>query len=187
MQSHSLREGQYYEVFIPGKILKIWFWNDIFVCLEKQPMAEVIGDGQKTIDSLITERAGEQWTKDKNWRERTKEVLNYYNISFKNIPSYGERQTVDIRYGSPVSNFFDIENEVNIYGELSQAYPDLDRLGRLLYNLIKPCHRLLAYSVDAILGKEGEIWILEANANPFIHPHLYEQMLLSLFTQGTEP
>ena len=41
----------------------------------------------------------------------------------------------------------------------------------------------LAYTVDAILDDNGQLWILEVNSNPFIHPDLYPIMVKTIAKQ----
>lgn len=176
---------QYYEQFIEGDLVKLWFWNDTLVCLEQLPMPTIVGDGHKTIEVLLRERVRSRWVKRLDWDE-VLPVLRYFNRSLEDVLPYGEKQVVDIRYASLVADIGHTEVKLNVHDQLFSTYPALENLGKQLYSLIEPVQPHLAYSVDAIRSADNQLWMLEANSNPFIHPHLYFDMLSTLFCEAEE-
>jgi len=55
--------GEYYERFVDGRIVKVWFWNERAVCLEIDRHPTVTGDGRKSIRQLIESRCAQRGLK----------------------------------------------------------------------------------------------------------------------------
>lgn len=97
------------------------------------------------------------------------------------VPEKGESVIVDFRYGSAL---FDIAvNNTNSISTLSKSVLEqLEDAGRRLESAIPDDIRVnTAFSLDGILDDAGQIWFLEMNCNPHLHPDIYPAMLDSLF------
>jgi len=175
----NTKDGEYYEKFIPGEIVKVWFWNNRPVCLECLPMPAVTGDGKSTIKTLIQRRAEQRRRKiDFN---QIASVLKYYNKNFDSILTENHRQIVDIRYGSALAEMFSYKEIVFTTNKLPELQASLETIGTALFDAVKKGSvPHLAYTVDAIYTDKSELWVLEANANPFIHPQVYVEMLYDI-------
>ena len=49
--------GEYYEAYVPGKIVKLWFWHDQPVAAELAEMVGLLGNGNSTIEQLALDYA----------------------------------------------------------------------------------------------------------------------------------
>jgi len=183
--------GEYIEQFISGKILKIWYWNDMPTCMEVDQMPYIMGDGVSSIRTLLERRLRSQKkinvsSTDLNAVtydfQNVESVLAFYGVSLDTILDYGVEQRVEFRYATDfmLPNYRrTIDLEQNMPVDLRET---LINVGAVLWSGIpngikKDC----VYTVDAILDKDRSIWLLEMNSNPFVHPYIYRQVISSLF------
>lgn len=170
-------QGEYFEEFIEGRIVKIWYWKSRPVCLEIKDMPSVTGDGRSTIEELATKRFRRR---KGTWeREPVKQVLTYYGRTLESVLGVGERQIIDFRYASVFHDPREVE-EIAL-PSTETCFEPLERLGGLLFDALSESEpKSVCYTVDAILGNDDKLWFLEANFNPFVHPRVYKPMLKSL-------
>lgn len=171
--------GEFFEQFIPGRIVKLWYWNQEPVAAELLEMLGVFGNGKSTIFELLeTHRLMiGQATVDYAVFEP---FLSFQGFSLETTPEKGQEVKVDFRYATefPMSyrardirigqeDFFGLENFLKDVGQhLWRAIPE-----EIRHNLV--------YSVDAILDENNRLWLLEMNSNPYVHPYVYPHMLQS--------
>lgn len=179
--SQNLIEGEFFEQFIYGKIVKIWFWKEQAICAEVQKMPHVTGNGRDTIQELL--HFYHKPAEREVCLENVQEVLRYFYCSLDTVLDKNETQLVDFRYGSAFANPGDI-TEVLFSAKNFELQPLLDRLGIVLWSMFAPAEisDYLAYTVDAIWDRDDRLWILEVNTNPFIHPWLYPSMINTICT-----
>ena len=171
----QLEKGDYFESYIEGTITKTWFWNDTPICIEKQPMPMMTGDGHATIKTLV-ERHLSLWNTTPGW-EKIKTVLNYYGKELSTVLKAGEKQCIDFRYASQLRRPNDTLTVLCKNLENMELINELNKIGSVLWqNIISKHHTELLYSVDGILTNDDQLWILEANANPVVHPLTYDAM-----------
>jgi hypothetical protein len=171
--------GEYFESYIAGDIVKLWFWNHTAYAAEIKPQPTVTGDGQSTIDQLITLHA-----KTMNKKVDThnySDFLSYHNRSLETVLKNGETCPIDFRYKSflPTGiNTTDIKIKNNdFFGNKKQ----LQKIGFLVQSEAPPeFSTSILYTIDAILDADKNLWILEMNNNPWVHPYLYEPMIKTL-------
>ena len=178
--------GEYYERFISGDLLKVWYWGSRAVGLECDPMPVVVGDGASSIRELVLRRAqGPILTEARIAKllERCATVLAFDGASLADVLPAGQRQRVEFRYGSDVMS----QRErvlVDLRGQVDSQWQPLVEIAPLLQRMIPDrLHERVLYAVDAVRDAEGRIFVLEMNSNPFVNPLAYEPMLASWLEQ----
>ena len=173
--------GEYFEQFIRGDIVKIWFWDDKPVSYERHKMPTVVGDGKSTILDLVKNSVAA------NHYQRTLEtihdVLLYEQKQMDTILAEGESILIDFRYGSklvPVKAIQDFQVDSKEDNPLNEQ---LHALGNVLWKLLpQKIRQGTVYTVDAIVDDMQQLWFLEANSNPIVHPYVYQPMISSYFS-----
>ena len=173
--------GEYFEQYIAGHIVKIWFWNHIAYAAETKPQPYIIGNGTSTIGELIHSHA--RMINQTINLEYYINFLAYKGLLLNTVLNKGEVCTVDFRYKSllPTSaNTSDIKIENNdFYGN----HDLLKKIGFLVKTESPPdFSQEILYSIDGILDYEQKLWVLEINSNPVVHPYLYKPMLETLLS-----
>lgn len=183
-QEHALdvAQGEFFERFIPGRILKIWFLEALPLCAEIDEMPAVVGDGASTLAKLITRRANR--VRPRTARERdhllasAESVLRFSGLSLTDVLPKGARQLVEFRYGSTIQYRGERRNLDLTQPQAEQWTTELRDVGTKLFLTIPAETRDHAvYTVDAILDDEGCLWLLEMNCNPTVHPLAYPAII----------
>lgn len=170
--------GEYYEKFIIGEIVKVWFWNAQPVRMERKKMPHVTGNGRATIARLAQQKIGRQKEKISPW-ESVLELLAFYGKTLDTVLGPKETQIIDFRYISVFSCRKEIK-EFDLLGN-SGDFPDLSKVGQLVWQTLSADLRdYWIYAIDAILDDENKLWFLAANFNPVVHPSVYPLMVASL-------
>ncbi len=181
----DLSQSEYYERFVRGDMLKIWFWNDTPVCAEQIKMPFVTGDGASTLRELITLRA-------KHRRRYTKEefdeqlascssVLRYFGADLETVLPKGTTQLIEFRYSSYLRPPGDrVTLDFATQPEPSWM-PIIRTAGRkLVAGIPEGIRAKTQFTVDAILDDAGQVWFLEMNSNPMTHPLAYPLIVQSM-------
>jgi hypothetical protein len=178
----DLAQGEYYEEYLEGRILKIWFWNAQPVCAEMDRWPAVLGDGARTLEQLTLQRAMRSRTLDDAARQRLLQrcdpLFRYYGRGLRHVLAKGARQVIDFRYGSFLMNM--TERTVLDFdgGEPPAWLEQVRRAGRMLHEAIPAEIRAgTVFSVDGILPQDGQVRFLEVNSNPMVHPLVYARMV----------
>ena len=175
----NLETGDFFEAFIEGTITKTWCWNAQPICMEFHTMPTVVGDGQSTIRDLILRHLG-AGMQGPNWKA-IEAVLTYDEQTLDTVLANASTQRVDFRYASRLSQADEINTQ--LYANIKQPFvtEQLDRVARCLWqDVIARHHRELLYTIDAILTPDNQLWLLEANANPVVHPLTYPYMAAAM-------
>ena len=183
-----IEQGEYYERFIAGDLLKVWFWGGSAVGLECDPMPGVTGDGRSTLRQLLTQRvSGGPLSADgcEAMLARCATVLAYDGRALDTVLPDGQPQRAEFRYGSSLMS----RNErqvVDLRGQVDPQWRPLQEIAPLLLQLIpEALHPGALFGIDAVRDADGQIWLLEMNSNPFMNPLAYEPMLATLLAQRT--
>jgi hypothetical protein len=181
---YSLNEGDFFEQFISGLIAKVWYWNELPVCLDVLSMPNVVGDGvlqlRQLIDRIRLPPIPPEWSM---WEA----VARFQGVTLESVIPAGQKVLVDFRYLS-AANPFVLMNR-NVIGKYagSALLAELGQVGRLFWQGIpENCRDNVIYSIDGIIDDEQRMWYLEMNCNPIVHPDLYAPMLSSLLA-ATQP
>jgi hypothetical protein len=173
--------GEFFDEFIAGDIMKIWYWNSTPVCLEVIPMPTVTGDGLRTLRQLITRIKVPRVLGDPQvWQT----IAEYQGLSLDTVVARGRRVLAEFRYASilhPVQTDFPNTNVLGKYAG-TPLMDQLRRSGEVFWRGIPEAARQDSlFTVDAILARNGTAYFLEINSNPALHPDVYPPMLESLF------
>ena len=180
-RAYTLQEGQYFERFIRGRIAKIWYWNSQPVCLELIRQPQVVGDGQSSIRQLVQAALDRRQIKRDALMGDVEQMLAYQGKHLDMVPAAGEQVAADFRYGSVLLSLGDTE-EVDLtapqHALAPQALEALRHIGNVLWNKIPgDIREQVAFTVDAVVTDDQQVYALEMNCNPFIHPGIYSTML----------
>jgi hypothetical protein len=183
----DLTQSEYYERFVQGEILKIWYWDEHPVCMEVDTMAAVKGDGHSTWLQLVEERAHLVQRRGQalieRLRERSRMVMDYSQVDPAAVPARGDKQLVDFRYGSELMHPRG-RRVVDLREPGDESHATLKDYGRALRSGIPEAPgQGVTFTVDAIRDTDGKIWLLEMNSNPTVHPLVYPQMVQALFAE----
>lgn len=172
--------GEYYERFIEGELVKVWYWGSQAVGLECDPMPTVVGDGASSIRALVTRRASVPGVAEERVARqlaRCATMLAYDGGTLDDVPAAGEFRRVEFRYGSDVM----VQRErqlVDLRGAVDAKWAPLVAMGPQLERLIPEAQRgQLLFAVDAVRDGNGHFFLLEMNSNPFVNPLAYDAML----------
>ena len=191
--------GEFFERFIEGKILKIWYWEGRPLCLEMDAMPSVRGDGGSSIGELILRRASLHQALRPEQRRALLDgcaaLLRYHGTGIDDVLPRDRRQTVEFRYGSTLLHprartLVDLrggpagEGAAQGTGPAALAAPLLELLGtaglRLREAIPAGTRRHTLFTVDAVLDANGRAWLLEMNSNPAVHPLAYPAIAASV-------
>ena len=173
--------GRYYERFVRGRMLKIWFWDGAPVCCEIADPCAVRGDGLRSLRELIVERCLEHRHGPKVKPESFAEFLAYQGTSLDSVPPAGTVQPVDFRYGS-LRDFGSRVDNIDLRRDPlpGSADVDLERIGaRLLLGIPEAIRANTLFTVDAVLDGARRLWLVAMDSEPFLHPYVYGPMLRS--------
>jgi hypothetical protein len=181
---YNLGEGEFFESFIPGKILKIWYWNGKAVCVESQNMPAIIGDGISTLRQMLEMRLDKLGRKSD--MDEILEFLTFQGETLDSIIPENKRFEIDFRYGS----VFGVPRFVDTWGEgdegLRLMQEELDLAGLKFWEGIPEAIREnTLFTIDAVKDNTGKLWFLEMNSNPFTHPLAYPYILDTLFLESS--
>jgi len=184
-------KGEYYEQFIAGKIVKIWYWDEQPVCMEVDSRPSVLGDGVSTIEKLILRMAQRNGklapAEQRRILTRCEDLLHYHGVQLSTVLAADTRQVVEFRYGTSLAR----PNKREVLDLQVAPHPQLDaELRNIGYHLFRSIpediRRGTLYTVDAMYDKTGKLWLLEMNSNPTVHPYAYRAMVQSLLDRTSD-
>jgi hypothetical protein len=179
---YSLGDGEYFEQFIRGDIVKIWYWDNQIACVALDPMPEVIGDGVSTLRQLITARKTQASLDSPTDNDVWEAVARYQGYTLAAVPPSQKSVLVDFRYQSSLHPPVFSNNNALARIRESALLSELEKIGSILWTAIPDATRpKTLYTVDAIVDKNGKVWLLEMNCNPLVHVDAYKPMIDSLF------
>lgn len=185
MPAHMLRNGEFYEKFRTGSILKVWYWNERPICVEIREPLCVEGDGKRNVMELVNSTypvGGKAWQRYQARRNALSALLAYQETSWDTIPPPGVRVMIDYLYGS--SLYPDISGNANRLETIKDSPLERELLecGPIFYRAIPEDIRAnTAFAVDGIIDDaSGEVRWLEMNSNPMFPPDAYDKVLDSL-------
>ena len=176
-EDRALAEGEYYEQFVVGQLMKAWFWNDKPATIEVIDMPQVVGDGlltmtelyralTKTADSLVSEHLlTVQGVMANQVIPKGKKVIVEYKMAAEISPvHYADYNCRDRVAGTPLE-----QQLIQAVGLCLDAIPSETKEGGVLMTL------------DGVIDGQGKVWFFEMNSNPQLHPALYDTLLDDIF------
>ena len=190
-ESHKLKPGEFYERFIPGQILKVWYWNAEPFCVDLRKRLTVTGDGYRSVATLVNETFLRNEGLRSEWFETTKPQLNallaYQDANWETVLSPGVVIQVDYAFGSSLYvESADLAKNFNRLNEIrgTPLGQKLMTSGTFFQNIIPEAIRNdSVFAVDGMVDSNGDLWWLEMNCAPAFPPDGYPTMLGSLFKQ----
>lgn len=173
-----LSDGEYCEQFIVGRLVKAWFWNDELAVAEVVEMPTVRGDGRSTLRELIAGRlhAGERWPAG------LQALLALQGLGLDEVLGSGAIALADYRYLSVLNPAMSADCNVRPQLSGTRLEAALLEAGRAVWSQLAEFGRAdTAFSLDGIVDRKDDLWLLEANCNPQLHPAFYDLMLDRLF------
>jgi hypothetical protein len=173
------------ERFIPGRIVKAWFWGDSPFHLQLHDFPAVVGDGQRTITQLLQELFKDAGLQMDTYAEMSfvTSTLAFQQLTMDDVLAPQRRAWIDFRYGrefSPENRNAANDNKLDTVAP--HTLGQLHKLGWHLGEYLKTEFPApVQYSVDGVLDEDGNIWWLEMNSNPIFPPTGYSLMLDTLF------
>jgi hypothetical protein len=178
----ALPEGCFVESFKFGRSAKAGYWPDQPVAVEVLTPPHIIGDGQRSIRTLLTQVRG---SFDRTYpSQAAKPMLAWQGLQLDDVPSAGRKVWIGFKY---VTEF-----DARTWND-RDAWDTLDEPLRAQFLLAGPAFlhtvpdriRDSVYTVDAVIDQQGAVWFLEMNCHPMVHPKVYRLMLDTLFTPST--
>jgi hypothetical protein len=182
--------GEFYEPFVPGDRLEVWFWNGVPLCGEMRRLPFVLGDGTAQLGELILHRASHSGPRSKEDGDalfaRAEAFLGYLGTPLTTVLPQGVRQTVDFRHESPLSHPSDRDTiDLSTAGD-TEWMRLLRRTGEvLLANLPEQERAAALFTVELLLDDENRPWLMGASSNPVVHPLVYPAVLASWVPAST--
>lgn len=181
--------GTFHEQFVAGKIVKIWYWGHTPFFAETQDYAVVIGDGVSTAgalaDAKINQDIGANVLAD---RAILASCMAYQGFSLMDVLPAGQELWIDFRYGRTFEKRKGGAKTANALAELiASSGEQIAQMGTLMRGALREVAPVpLAYSVDAVLDDQGQLWWLELNSHPMF-PHAgYDVMLCDIYNRTTK-
>ncbi|TCS37738.1 hypothetical protein EDC30_10330 [Paucimonas lemoignei] len=182
-QEALLSEGDYFESFTFGRICKVWYWNGKVVAAEVRKAPTVEGDGIRNIKQLVSDRT-DPFGREINWHA-VQSTLHYQGFSPAYIPQLGEKIVVDYQYASRLTNLTFNNDNLVLAGLAPQYAEQMARMGEDLWTqLPQEIRQNTLFSVDGMVDDDDQIWWVEANCNPLVHPDAYPHMVASVLEGG---
>ncbi len=179
----DIAQGEYYERFIEGRLLKVWYFGDKPVVLELDELPRLACDGRVSVGEqfdrrarLIRRRTPEE---QERLRHRLEPVLKYQGYELDAVPPRGTRLVLEFRYGSEFMRPID-RRVIDLQAAIGDRWEPLSKAGPHFASAINPIERAgTVFTVDAVLDAQGEFWFLEMNSNPTVHPLVYPHLIQS--------
>jgi hypothetical protein len=178
----KLSEGEYYENFILGHIVKAWYWGEQWLAAEFRTPPVVVGDGQKSVRDLVlalpnSSGKAHDWTTLGN-------LARYCGLrDVDDVPSSGKEVLVDFKYASRYDPH--TAENLNVIDRVAKPLASqFAQAGITFSRAASEIHKTGAsvFALDAMVDQEGQAWLLEMNSNPMVHPDLYSAMIASGLT-----
>jgi hypothetical protein len=175
----NVHEREYFEEFTPGHIIKIWYWNSEPVAVEETEMLSIIGDGMSSIADIIQVHA-HMLGLGAHDLAQYEAFLAYQRRDLGTVLGRGELCAIDFRYNCELPTLR--MHDIRIGTEPFHGHEGLlKRAGRCLWSAIPAAHRNnVVFTVDAMLDPDKNLWFLELNSNPYVHPYVYPHMMRSI-------
>ncbi len=184
----DIAQGEYYERFVEGRLLKVWYLGDTAVVLELDELPTLVCDGRATVVEHFDHRARlirRRTTEEQELlRHRFEPVSKYQGYQLDAVPPRGTRLVLEFRYGSEFMRPID-RRVVDLRSASGDRWSTLREAGLHFASAIDPSKRAgTVFTVDAVLDAYGKVWFLEMNSNPTVHPLVYPRLIQNLLPQA---
>lgn len=172
------------ERFIPGRMLKVWFWGARPFFAHVQSYPTIQGDGRSKAGDLLGRRLAATARDVSSERGLAEGCLAFQSIGLDDVPAAGQVLWFDYRYAQQYETVAGptphSDNALEILR--SATGQQLEDMGVALADLLRRTIPVpVMITVDGILDDEDRIWWLEMNTNSLLPPEGYETMFADLF------
>jgi hypothetical protein len=171
-------EGSFFEAFKFGRSAKAWYWRDQPVAVEVLTPPHVVGDGQRSIRTLLTQARG---SFDRTYPTAPAEpMLAWQGLGLDDIPATGRKVWLGFKYVTDYDLRTLLDRDVldSLDAPIREQFL---QTGPAFLRTVPDHIRDSIYTVDAVVDSQGAVWFLEMNCHPMVHPKAYRPMLDSLF------
>lgn len=183
---HGSARGELFaEQFVPGRMLKVWYWGGRPFFAHVQDYPTLQGDGRSTVGELLRQKVAHAGLDAEAFEQKPVALgcLAYQGLRLEETLAAGRAAWIDFRYGQlyrPPGASMVSDNQLD---ELTQRSGDQTlRLGQALARLLQQTLPApVVMTVDGLLDDEGRIWWLEMNTNSLLPPEGYAAMFADLF------
>lgn len=174
----ALPEGSYFEAFKFGRSAKAWYWHDRPVAVELLTPPHVVGDGQRSIRTLLTQARG---SFDRSYLTSPAEpMLSWQGLGLDEVPAAGRKVWIGFKYVTDYDPR--TSNDRDALDSMDQSVREqFFQAGPAFLRSVPDRIRHSVYTVDAVVDSHGVVWFLEMNCHPMVHPKVYRVMLDTLF------
>jgi hypothetical protein len=174
-QKVVLPPDAFLDQFIEGRPTKIWYWNDTPVAIETITPPALIADGQRSLAEIAAQARGSfDVSHDLHDCE---EVLAWQGFTPQSVPPANTRVLLSFLYASAFDRTEVLDRDS--LGEQSEAFKEeLHRIGHTLVQAIpEDIRKQTLFTVDGVIDSDGQLWLLEMNCHPVVHPNTYAALL----------
>ena len=169
---------EYCEQFVIGRLLKALYWNDRLVVAEIVDMPTVRGDGKASLRELTIERAGVAHTRMATFES----LMAVQGLNLDSVMVPNEVAVIEYRWVSPLNPAITQDCDMKRRIVDTPLEQQLSDAGRACLAAVPEDRRAnTALSLDGVIDRGRQIWFLEANCNPQLHPSFYSSMLDDIF------
>lgn len=177
----ALGHGEFFEQFVKGECAKIWCWNGRPVAMERLTAPFVVGDGVRSLRELLESSGRGSFDVPQPADKADHDVLAWQGLAVDGVPVLGQRVVLDFRYASPFDRLFTRDRDVLSAQSVSmraRLHQTADALAQAIPSATRE-HTI--FTLDAVVDADDQLWLLEMNSHPMVHPASYAPMLDSLF------
>ncbi|WP_420998332.1 hypothetical protein ACKI2N_031890 [Cupriavidus sp. 30B13] len=174
------------EQFVPGKMLKVWFWGKTPFFAHAQDFPKLVCDGSRSVERLLRERLQRAGETLETFSEMAfvKQCLAYQGVTLDAVPPEGQEYWIDYRYSRVYMRSGRTSSQSDSQLAMLQkvAGDQLSAMGEALVKLTWQTYQFpVMLTCDAMLDEHGQIWWLEMNTNSLMPPEGYAVMFGQLF------
>ncbi|AMO24176.1 hypothetical protein GCM10027034_16360 [Ramlibacter solisilvae] len=178
---HALRDGEYYENFILGHIVKAWYWGSTWGAIEVRQPPVVTGDGHTPLRALVQAKLDSAPDRPHDWQALS-DLARYCGVqSLDDVPAPSREVLIDFKYGSRYEPTSRANRNVIDKLRATPLASQFERAGEVFSHSITDYGDASLFTLDAMVDSEGTVWFLEMNSNPMVHPDLYPLVLRDQF------
>ncbi|PCE23716.1 hypothetical protein BWP39_28980 [Paraburkholderia acidicola] len=176
--------NEYFEHFIVGDSVKIWYWSGRPAAMERLPAPFVVGDGVRSLREIGATTRG-SFDVAYSIDEQASDILAWQQLTPDSIPPTGQRVQLEFKYVTRFDRLTsDDRNVLPSATDIQRA--QLHQIGNsLLQGMPLETRRHTIFTVDAVADADNHLWLLEMNSHPMVHPGSYTAMLDDLFGVST--
>lgn len=181
------RAGSFAEQFVPGRMLKVWYWGSRPFFAHVQDYPCVTGDGEASAAELVRRELVAARIEPGRYDELPLvfDCLAYQGIAPGDVLEAGRTAWIDYRYNRLYSRDPGGASRAsdNALAQVQEATGrQLQQMGEALASLLRETIALpVATTADGVLDADGQVWWLEMNTNSLLPPEGYALMFEDIF------